>query len=110
MTTLREHIESLRAQIDTIETGEKGLIQELGRALAVADEALVEEVKRIAITHEQRRRQLVTELAALAVRIAHLPPPAHADAGHAITPPLDQRYATRDQNGAIQRIMRPSNG
>ncbi|MFA5950524.1 MAG: hypothetical protein WC807_09605 [Hyphomicrobium sp.] len=105
MTTLRDHLESLRAQVELVEAGEMSLIQELGRALARADDALLDEVRRLASVHEHRRRLLVSELTSLAVRLGQLPAPLEP-ASSIEPPPMEHRYATRDADGNVQRLVR----
>ena len=79
MTKLLQHIEEMRVRLTEIAGHEQTLVEALGDALNRLDQALLRDVRSIAVEHEQRREEILGELQGLAVGIgmfrAPLAPP-----------------------------------
>lgn len=112
MSTLRDHIESLRTRVNAIAAEESELVSSLGDALAEADAVLISEVRRISAMHEQRRFALVAELSALAVRVGFLPSvqPVGSVADEYSTrafppPPVEERFAPQPSTSPLSHRL-----
>lgn len=75
MTNMLNHVDDMRTRLTEVSNHEQTLLRALSDALTRVDQALLEDVRDIALAHEARRGLILTELHDLAARIGAFPTP-----------------------------------
>ena len=96
MTKMLDQIDDLRTRLTDVSNHEQTLLRALSDALTRVDQALLEDVRDIALAHEARRGLILTELHDLAARIGAFPTPRSAP------------DALTESDAAVPRYVPPS--
>ena len=73
MTKMLDHIDDISTRLTEVSNHEQSLLRALSDALTRVDQALLEDVRDIALAHEARRGLILIELHDLAARIGAFP-------------------------------------